>query len=225
MKIVTDSPNAQSGALGGVLNIGGWIIDQIASISKVSVSVDGVPFGDAAYGGDRSDVCKVFQGAIGCPNIGWNFPLYTTLLADGAHNLEITATTNTGRSSTSTTAFTVLNSGSVPIKVSIDTPSVSETLSQLAAIGGWALDTNGQAIQSVEILVDGISVGNANYDGNRPDVCAIFPSGGGCPNVGWNYVLDTTGFANGTHTLEARATAADSQVYTARQSFNVVNEP
>ena len=103
--------------------------------------------------------------------------------------------------------------------------SANETLTGIAHVAGWAVDTGGAQVLSVTVLVDALVNGIASYGGTRADVCARYPSGGGCPNVGWDYQLDTKPFANGSHTLEVRALAADGQKYTASQPFVIANQP
>ncbi len=225
MKLSIDYPNSQSGNLTGQVNIGGWALDQTAAITKVSVAVDDIALGSASYGGSRSDVCAVFSGYPGCPNVGWNYTLDTNLLADGTHTLAVTGTTAGGQSSTFTGTFQVANGASNPVKVSVDVPSATQTLTQVAAIGGWALDTNGPKIVSVIALVDGVVNGITDYGGVRGDVCARYSTAGGCPDVGWNYELDTTPFANGSHTLQIRALAADGSLYTSSRTFMIANQP
>jgi hypothetical protein len=225
MKLSIDFPNSQSGPLSGQLGIGGWAIDQLAGISNIAVAVDNLPLGNAAYGGARPDACKKFTGAIGCPNVGWNYYLDTSLLSDGVHTLAITGTTTAGQSSTFTQTFQVANSSNNPLRVSIDVPGTSQTLTGIAPIGGWAVDTSGAQIEGVEILVDGLVNGSAIYGGVRGDVCAHYSSAGGCPDVGWNYQLNTAPFANGSHTLEARALSADGKLYTQSTTFFVANQP
>ncbi|MBV9767727.1 MAG: hypothetical protein JOZ48_23000 [Acidobacteriaceae bacterium] len=224
MRISIDTPNTQSASLSGPTAIGGWALDDIAAITSVAVSVDGVSFGNAAYGGNRPDVCSAFPDRPGCPNVGWNFLLDTTLLPDGMHTLEITATSAGGQHTTVTQTFTVANVAASAIDISIDTPSSNETLSGIAAIGGWAIDLNsGTGIAGVQILIDGVSVTTAGYGGDRPDVCAAFGDVTGCPNVGWNAVVDTTLLADGVHTMEAQASATDGQQLTVSTLFNVSN--
>ncbi len=225
MKLTIDAPNSQSSPLSGLAAIGGWAIDQLAPIQKVTLAVDDVPLGNAIYGSTRTDVCAVFTGAIGCPNVGWNYGLDTRLLSDGTHTLSVTGTTAAGRSSTWTTQFQVANASTSPMHVNIDTPSPGETMSGVSATGGWALDTGGAQIISVVLLVDGQVNGTAIYGGTRSDVCARIPTGGGCPNVGWNYLLDTTVFANGIHRLAARGLAADGSLFTTSTTFTVANQP
>lgn len=72
-------------------------------------------------------------------------------------------------------------------------------------ITGWALDDDG--VRAVDVFVDGIPVGRANYGRNRPGVTRSFP---GLPNsdaAGFGFGIDTTRFLNGEHTVEARVTS------------------
>jgi hypothetical protein len=223
MKVSIDRPNSQSGPLSGSLGIGGWAIDQISAIGNVAIAVDSVPLGNAFYGGNRSDVCSQIS-ALGCPDVGWNYVLDTTLFADGNHTLAVTGTTTQGRSSTFTTSFQTANAGSSPLQISIDTPSSGQLLTGISPIGGWALVRGGPTVISIEILVDGVLNGAAIYGGERGDVCSRI-SATGCPNVGWNYELDTAPFANGTHTLDARAQSSDGKMFTSSTTFTVANQP
>lgn len=225
MKLTIDYPSTQTGPLSGQAAIGGWAIDQIAAISKITVAVDNLSLGAAVYGSSRPDVCAVFSTAIGCPNVGWNYNLDTNLLSDGPHTLAVSGTTVGGQSSTFTTSFQVANGAATPLRASIDAPSAGQTLTQISHIGGWALDSNGPQVVSVAVLVDGVLNGLATYGGTRTDVCAHYPNGGGCPNVGWDYELDTTSYANGNHKLDIRALAADGSIYTTSQTFAVANQP
>jgi hypothetical protein len=220
MTIDIDTPNSHSSPFSGSVGFGGWVISSIAAIERVSAAIDGVPAGNANYGASRPDVCRVFSGRAGCPNVGWNLAIDTTLLANGPHTLAVTATSSGGQSSTATATFSVSNSG--PIIVDIDQPNPnSGIVSGTAAFGGWTLDTNGVAIQTVKVLVDGVFIGLASYGGSRSDVCARFSSAGGCPDVGWNFLLDTTVLGNGTHTLEITAISTTGEQATAGNSFTV----
>jgi hypothetical protein len=73
--------------------------------------------------------------------------------------------------------------------------------------------------------VDGVFYANAVYGGQRPDVCAVpaYAQASGCPDVGWNYSLDTTLLAEGSHTLAVRATSTAGQQATASSVFDVNN--
>jgi hypothetical protein len=71
-----------------------------------------------------------------------------------------------------------------------------------ALIGGWAFAL--RPVKSVEILVDGSSAGLASYGLSRPDVASAFPEQSN--NTGFQFSFDTTKFANGTHSVNARIT-------------------
>ena len=220
-RITIDNPSTKGGPASGVVNANGWAMDDYEAISSVGISIDGVSYGTASYGAGRGDVCTAFPGRPGCPNVGWNFVLDTTLLNDGAHVMGVTTTTARGRHSTVTSPFSVSNSAGNPIQVTIDAPASNATVAGGVHTYGWALE-GAIGVASVQILVDGAPFGTATYGDTRGDVCAIY-SGLGCPNIGWDFSLDTTGLANGTHTFAVRAAGADGAKRTVGNSFQVLN--
>ncbi len=223
MMVDIDTPNSKSSPFSGMVGFGGWALDNTGAISSVSISVDGTPYGNARYGGNRADACAAFPGRAGCPNVGWDFTLDTTALADGTHTLAVTGFTVTGQNTTVTAGFKTSNLSGSPIMISIDKPSAQTgPVSGGASFGGWALDNN-TTVSSVAVSIDGIPYGNARYGGPRSDVCTVFPGRAGCPNVGWDFLLDTAAIANGTHTVEVMATAQTGQRATASGSFIVAN--
>jgi len=90
----------------------------------------------------------------------------------------------------------------------IDQPSAGSMLSSITPVSGWAFDDVNVA--KVEILIDGVAAGTADYGSPRPDVQAAYPSSP--VNVGFSYSLDTTRFTNGPHTLNVRATDTSGNV-------------
>ncbi|MBV9611404.1 MAG: hypothetical protein JO091_02985, partial [Acidobacteriaceae bacterium] len=223
IRIVIDQPGAQT-PVSGTIPMGGWAIDDTAAISTIAISVDGIPHGAAAYGVSRQDVCAVYPGRPGCPSVGWTASLDTTTLPDGAHVLAVTATSTTGQNAVVVANFTVANlTGSNPFQIVVDQPNThSGSLSGTVALAGWAFD-KGSTVKQVAVMVDGTVYGNAAYGGSRPDVCTAYAQASGCLNVGWNYSLDTTQFADGSHTLEISALAANGQRATIASSFSVSN--
>ncbi len=223
--ISIDSPSANSGPFSGMAAFGGWALDNNSAIGSVGVTVDGVPYGDAAYGFGRPDVCAVFPNRPGCPNVGWNFLIDTTELGDGTHTLGITGNPVIGQSYTATMQFKVANMATAndSTRVAIDRPSSqSPAFSGIASFGGWAIN-DGTAITNVQVSIDGQLKANANYGGNRPDVCVVYPNRPGCPSVGWDYAFDTTQLTNGMHTVEITATSASGQRATASAAFTISN--
>ena len=100
-----------------------------------------------------------------------------------------------------------------PPTVYIDAPTSGATVSGIVSISGWALDNAsavGTGISSVQVKVDGTVVGTATYGLSRPDVCAVYPSRFGCPNVGYSFSLNTSTLSVGTHTITVTATDSDA---------------
>ncbi|HTU47983.1 MAG TPA: CotH kinase family protein [Bryobacteraceae bacterium] len=221
MRVVIDVPSTQNNRLTGGNIVGGWAIDDLTGIAQVTVAVDGVPVGNATYGNPRPDVCALFPNRTGCPNVGWSLWLDTTMLGDGNHTMQVTATSSAGQSSTTSMAFTVVNlTAASPLHVAIDAPLVGAPVSGEAGFGGWALDTS-EPVTSVLVQIDGVLQGNAG-SWARPDVCARY-NAPGCPDVGWNYYVDTTTLSNGTHTLSITATTASGARATGETTFDVEN--
>ena len=96
-----------------------------------------------------------------------------------------------------------------PPTVWIDSQYGTTPVSGLVDLWGWAVDP-GVKIRQVQVSVDGVLVGGAAYGGPRPDVCAVYPAGLSCPNVGFSYRLDTHQLTPGVHTI--RFTATDEPV-------------
>ena len=60
---------------------------------------------------------------------------------------------------------------------------------------------------------------------NRQDACNAIGNWPGCPNVGYDYWLNTTQFANGSHTLTVTTTTAAGRVASASVQFTVTYNP
>jgi hypothetical protein len=108
-------------------------------------------------------------------------------------------------------------------QVSIDRPRPDLlAFSGMATFGGWALNDN-QAVLSVTASIDNDAPVPVPYGGTRGDVCAVYPGRPDCPNVGWNYALDTTQLTNGSHMLTVTASTASGASATQSSQFIVVN--
>ena len=110
--------------------------------------------------------------------------------------------------------------------VNIDAPAAGATVSGTVSVVGWAIDNTsavGTAINptSLQVKVDGVLKGTANYGGYRSDVCAVYLGRVGCPNVGFNYELNTAGLAAGAHTITVFATDTDAIPDTGSASVTV----
>ncbi len=220
LTITIDSPSPSGAPLSGAATLRGWALDANTSITGVTFTIDGASYGPATYGDSRQDVCAVFPGRGGCPNVGWSAILDTTRLSNGTHALQVTATNANGVHFTVSQPFTVSNDLSAnPTKAYIDSPIANNNYRGATTFSGWALNDSPSPISSVSVSIDGIARGNAAYGTSRGDVCGVFPNGGGCPNVGWTFLFDTSTLSNGTHVFSVTATAANGQKATVANPF------
>jgi hypothetical protein len=75
---------------------------------------------------------------------------------------------------------------------------------------GWALDDGG--IAAVDILVDGVIVGRATYQRARPAVTAKYPGYPDSALPGFAYMLDTTHFLNGRHSVQPQVLSKSGEI-------------
>jgi N-acetylmuramoyl-L-alanine amidase len=203
MHIYIDFPAPSSAVIAGPLTVSGWALDNLAAISQVSATIDGIQTGNPTYGLSRGDVCAAYPGRIGCPNVGWNIFFDTSFLTGGSHTLAVTATTTTGRSSVVSSAFQTINSSGPQGTAVIDLPNAQTgALSGPVRLYGWALAGGSSPVTRVMLAIDGTWIGDAKYLDSRADVCAVYPDRVGCPAVGWHLDIDTTQFPDGPHTLQ-----------------------
>lgn len=77
--------------------------------------------------------------------------------------------------------------------------------SGIIGVTGWALDDDG--VRAVDVFVDGIPVGRAQYGRHRPGVSRNHPGFPDSDGAGFGFGIDTTHFLNGLHTVQARVTS------------------
>jgi Bacterial Ig domain len=124
------------------------------------------------------------------------FAWNTTTVANGSHTLMATVKDSAGRTATATRTVTVSNVAATPLTVAITAPTastVSGTVTFTAAAAGGSGYTYGLA-------VDGTQVATTS-------------------SFSWN----TTGVANGNHTLTATVTDASNRTATATKTVTVSN--
>ena len=84
----------------------------------------------------------------------------------------------------------------------VDAPAANSRVSGSINVAGWMFDD--VAVVSVDVYVDGALVGAATYGSARPDVAGTWPYAP--TNCGYEFSLNTSRYANGTHTIQVRAT-------------------
>ncbi len=213
--VVIDSPTAGSIA-SGTITVVGWAIENTVAvgtaIKSVQVLVDGSPSGTATYGLSRSDVCTAYPGRAGCPNVGYSFALNTATLTPGSHAITVTATDSDATPLMGSANVAITIPAGLP-SVVIDSPGAGSAVSGTVTVVGWAIDNTvsvGTAIKTVQVFVDGNSVGIATYGLSRSDVCTAYPGRAGCPNVGYSFALNTGTLTSGSHTITVAATDSDA---------------
>ncbi|WP_180960453.1 C39 family peptidase [Neobacillus cucumis] len=203
-KGVLDTPAAYEKTK-GQYTVKGWYLDP-SGVSKLEVVLDGKVAGQAFYGDSRPDVKRVYP-AYNNAYAGYHFVLGTTKFREGVHSITIRETGKNGLVSTLPTRSFYINN----LSGYLDQPKQYSTISGSTNIAGWLLDDNG--ISKVEVLVDGIVVGQAVYGDARPDVKKVYPyvTNG---NSGFHYMLNTTEFSNGKHTITIRGTGKTGRITT-----------
>lgn len=83
----------------------------------------------------------------------------------------------------------------------VEEPLANSQISGKVNVTGWALDDT--AVSKVDVYVDGLLAGNALYGGSRSDVSTDFPHAPAA--IGYGFLLDTSQYGNGAHTIEVRA--------------------
>lgn len=92
----------------------------------------------------------------------------------------------------------------------------------LLPLHGWALDDDG--VLAVDILVDGLVAGRAQYSRARAGVTAKFPGFPDSAAPGFAFELDTTHYLNGLHQVVARVKSKAGEVITLpAKTFRFVN--
>ncbi len=201
-----DNPVADA-ALNGKQLIRGWFLDG-SGVAKVEILVDGAVNGTAQYGFSRTDVKRVYP-AYNNENAGYEYTLDTTKLSNGKHTITIRATGKNGKVTTLPGRTVTVSNVTLAARGELDNPAANATISGKQLVRGWFLD--GSGIAKVEVLVDGVLNGAAQYGFLRSDVKRVYPAYNN-GNAGYEYTLDTTKLSNGKHTITIRATGKNGKV-------------
>ena len=108
----------------------------------------------------------------------------------------------------------------LPVKGYIDTPFDGSTINGNTNIKGWFLDDSG--VSKIDVLVDGKSIGTAQYGSYRPDVLKVYPDYQNA-NSGYQYSVDTKQIADGQHTLAVKETGENGFTFTLTSQVTINN--
>ena len=147
---------------------------------------------------------SIASGSLGAGlNLSADGVISGTPVSAGTSVFVVRVTDSAGQAVTRTLAITVKPADKLAPFGVLEVPDVRATLNNTASGSGWALDNVG--IVKIEVLVDGQKASEAIYGLSRPDIGAVwgaaFPNSG---HSGFSFVLDTTKFPTGEHTLSIR---------------------
>lgn len=199
----------------------GWALDdlQIASVEIYLEQINQpVKIGDAVFiEGARPDVEQAFPGYPFNYKAGWGYMLLTNFLPDrgnGLFYLLAYATDLEGQKVLlGRKAISCDNANAVRPFGAIDTPPQGGTVYGNRYINaGWVLTPPPNMIpingSTIDVYVDSVKLGHPIYNLYRPDVAGLFFGYPNSTGAGAIFILDTTSYANGVHTIYW--TAADS---------------
>ena len=241
-----DTPINNSTNVVGAIAVTGWALDTVG-VSKVEIYRDpvsgetGGTFGlvfigtGTFVGGARPDVKALYGAYPNADRAGWGYQLLSNFLPNGGNGtfkLHAFAYNMFGQVTELPVAKTITcanNSAGKPFGT-IDTPSQGGTASGAGFLNfGWALTpppggpfqipTDGSTIT---LYVDGApQTGRAVYNQFRSDIATLFPGYTNSSGPVGYFVLDTTRFTNGLHTIAwvvndnaARAEGIGSRYFT-----------
>ena len=203
----------EGSVVSGSVPFTGWVLDDIG-VKRVQLFRETghslAYIGDALFvEGARPDVERAYPDYPGNTAAGWGYMMLTNFLpgGDGTFTIHAVATDMEGHTVTlGTRTVTVDNSHAVKPFGAVDTPAQGGAASGTRyANFGWALTPLPNAIPedgtTMEVWVDGVSQGNPVYNQYREDIETLFPGYANSSGAGGYYILDTTAFENGVHTI------------------------
>jgi len=212
-----DTPSDGAVVMGSI-PLTGWAIDNIGienvKIYRDPLAAEGsglIYIGNAVMvEGARPDIETAYPAYPNNYKAGWGYLMLTNGLPEqgnGTFTLYAKAADKEGNIVTlGSKTIACDNAHAVKPFGSIDTPAQGGTASGGNYVNnGWALTplpntipTNGSTIT---VWVDGVSLGHPAYNENRPDVAALFPTYNNSAGAGGHFLLNTTNYPNGVHTI------------------------
>jgi hypothetical protein len=219
-----DSPTDNSTVMSSIA-VTGWALDDIG-LSSLKIYRDPLKsegktlvfIGEAVFvEGPRPDVEEAFPDYPNNYKAGWGYMMLTNFLPDGGNGtfkIHAIAADLFGKQVTLGTKTIICdNANAVKPFGAIDTPTQGGEASGSGFINwGWALapipnsiPTNGTTLK---VWVDGVNKGHPNYNIYRSDIATLFPGYANSNGAVGYFILDTTPYAAGVHTIQW--TAMDS---------------
>ena len=178
-----------------------------AMVVSVDLYVDGDYVASADLNQPRYDILQAFPWYAGTPfeHPGFQTSFDSSNYANGEHTLFVRVEFADGTSGDyGTRPVTVNNEINQAPFGEIDLPGPNQPMNGVFPITGWALDDEEVAV--VEVVVDGLSVGNAVTGVHRPDIAHRYPSHPDAEFAGFVRMFNTTMLPNGIHSVSIRLT-------------------
>ncbi len=155
---------------------------------------------------------------------GFHYTLDTKMLGDAYHTINIRVTNNLGQKNMLLNIARVFKVTNLPPKGYLDGPQINATITGTRNVYGWYLD--GAGVSKIEVLIDGVVKGQAEYGELRSDVYNAYPAYGN-KYCGFRYMLDTKTLTNGYHEVSIRETnnAGDQNILPATTRTFIVYNP
>jgi len=215
-----DTP--QSGTtVQGTIPVTGWALDDVGvEYVKLFLEYNGIMsyLGEASFiEGARPDLQQAYPHTPQNQKGGWGYMLLTNFLPNGGNGLYTIWAHASDLEGHSTTlgASTIICDNAHTVKPfgAIDTPKQGGTASGSNYQNcGWVLTPQPNMIpqngSTINVWVDGVNIGNPQYNQYRSDIAALFPGYSNHNGASGDFILDTRQYQNGVHTIQW--TAADN---------------
>jgi hypothetical protein len=220
-----DTP-ADGATVFGLVEVNGFSCQwDEALVSKIDLYVDDEFVATADLNQPRYDILQAYPWYAGTPysRPGFATSFNSEVYADGVHTLYMLVTFSDSTSEEyGLRSINVDNDLNQAPLGELELPGSNQPMNGVFPVTGWALDDGDVAY--VEIMVDGLAMGNAVTGVHRPDIGNRFPSDPDAEDSGFVRMLNTTVLNNGIHVLAVRVVDNDgaSRVIGRRfvQTFN-----
>jgi len=240
-----DTPIDGTAGVRGAIPVTGWVLDDIEATAVKIYKEPGegiisteeselIHIGDAVFvEGARPDVEQAYPNYPLHYRAGWGYMLLTNSLpslGNGTFRLHAVAYDKDGFSvPLGVKTIHCDNVNSVKPFGSIDEPAQGAEFSGSSWIFGWVLTPQPNFIpadgSTINIWVDGLYIGHPVYNQFRADIAAVFPDYANSNGAVGSFLLDTTTYENGVHTLSwsARDSAGNTEGIGSRY-FRILND-
>jgi hypothetical protein len=177
-----------------------------ALVSKIDLYVDDELVATADLDQPRYDILQAYPWYAGTPYArpGFATSFDSRDYSDGQHTLFIRVTfSDSTVEDYGLRSFAVDNDINQAPFGNLELPGTNQPMNGVFPVTGWVIDD--ETVDYVEVLVDGLAVGNAVLGVHRPDIAHLFPTDPDAEYAGFIRMLNTTSLNNGIHILAVRA--------------------